>query len=389
MGSQDLPVFEPLPTQQPVDILFVAGEHSGDEHAARLLQKCRQSRPELHVAAIGGTQLKNAGAHLLFNPLENAVVGLVEVFKHFDYLSSLFKQTSAWIAQHQPKVVCFVDYPGFNLRLASRLFKSGIAKKAGGTVSLVYYISPQIWAWKAKRRFAMERHLDGLGVIFPFELEAYADTSLPVTFVGHPFVDKDYEIPVSHDPTADLLLLPGSRRTPISRIFPVMVETFYKVKAELPELKAQVMYPTEEIRNQLSDLITQRGDASDFELIPNSESFRARAVLTSSGTISLVCALAGIPGILVYRTNPITYAMAKWLVKIPRIGIANIILERSIHPEYLQAAMRPDSMANELIMQLKDPDCLQRTRELSRELTEKLASPDPQTSARWLLSFLG
>ncbi len=388
MAANNLPVFQDLPQGYKADVLFIAGEHSGDEHAARLLKKSLRERPDLKAVAIGGENLEKAGAQLLYNPLESAVVGFVEVIKHFDYLKALMNQTFRWIEEHRPAVVCFVDYPGFNLRIAKRLFQNGISHKAGGNVKLAYYISPQIWAWKAKRRFTMEKHLDGLGVIFPFELDSYKDTQLPAEFVGHPFVDPDYQLPVSHNVSGKLLLLPGSRKTPISRIFPVMLKTFYLVKKKLPDVQAQVMYPTAKIKKQLETIIEQHGDCDDFELIPNSESFEARAVLTSSGTISLVCALAAIPGILMYRTNELTYWMAMVLVKIRTIGIANIILGKSIHQEYLQSTMLPQPMASEVLRQLEDPTAIEKTRILSVELRHKLAGDDPQKSAKWLLSFL-
>jgi len=388
MTESKLPVFEPLTGNKPVDVLFIAGEHSGDEHAARLLRKCLRENPDLEVAAIGGENLRQSGAHLLYNPLESAVVGFVEVLRHLDYLKALMDLTYEWIAENRPKVVCFVDYPGFNLRIAKRLFQNGISHKAGGNVKLAYYISPQIWAWKAKRRFTMEKQLDGLGVIFPFEVESYQDTQLPVEFVGHPFVDPDYQLPVSLDPAGNILLLPGSRKTPISRIFPVMMKTFYRVKEKIPGLKADVMYPTPTIRRQLEQLVAQHGNPEDIHLIPNSETFSARAVMTSSGTISLVCALAAIPGILMYRTNTLTYQMALFLVKIRTIGIANIILGKFIHPEYLQSAMKPEEMAADMIRQLEDSNAIDRTRQLSDELKTRLASDDPQKSAKWLLGFL-
>lgn len=388
MAKTSLPQFSEIAEPGEIDVLFIAGEHSGDEHAARLLKKCQKVQPDLRVAAIGGSNLEKAGALLLYNPLESAVVGFVEVLKHLGYLRALMDLTFEWISTYRPKVVCFVDYPGFNLRIADRLFKNGVSQKAGGTVKLAYYISPQIWAWKAKRRFTMEKQLDGLGVIFPFELEAYQDTNLPVEFVGHPFVDPDYELPVSHENDGELLLLPGSRKTPISRIFPVMVDTFYRIRESVPGLRAKVMFPTEKIRDQLTSIIEAHGDIKDFELIPNSESFKARGVLTSSGTISLVCALAAIPGILMYRTNTLTYVMAKVLVKIRTIGIANIILEKSIHKEYLQSAMNPKTMAREMVRQLQDSHAIEQTRNLSNELCEKLASDDPLRAANWLLGFL-
>jgi lipid-A-disaccharide synthase len=372
-----------------VDLLIIAGEHSGDEHAADLLKQVLEQRPNLKVAAIGGEELERAGAHLLFNPLENAVVGLVEVIKHFDYLRALFDGTLDWIERYRPRVVCFVDYPGFNLRIAKRLFNRGISSKAGGNVRLIYYISPQIWAWKSKRRFAMAKHLDSLGTIFPFEVACYDDTELPVQFVGHPFVAEDRELTVSYDPHGKILLLPGSRTAVVGRIFPVLVETFYRLRKSSPELEAMVMYPTEKIRKQLEAIVVdQGGSLDDFEMLPNSDRFSARAVITNSGTISLVCALAAIPGLLVYKTNSLTYLMAKFLVKIRSIGIANIILDEFIYPEYLQGDMRADILEEKLSKMIHDSSEITRVRDQSARLHERLKVHTAQNARQWVFQQL-
>lgn len=378
------PSFVPPETDKPIDIFFIAGEHSGDEHAARLLTKLKGRDQNLNVAAIGGNNLAEAGAHLLYNPLENAVVGFIEVIKHFDYLKALFHTTLDWIAFHQPKVVCFVDYPGFNLRLAKQLFERGISEKGGGKVRLAYYISPQIWAWKSHRRFAMEKHLNTLGVIFPFEIDSYKDTNLPVEFVGHPFIEEDYKSPIQHDPNGRLLLLPGSRSTPISRIFPVMLDTFKILRQKRNDLRAVVMFPTPKIRGLLYDYVNAQGLTQEVDLVPNTEHISVKGVLTSSGTISLVCALAGVPGAIVYRTHTLTYWMAKILVKIRVIGIANIVLNRFIHPEFLQNQMKPSALATEIENQLDDPSRIAQIKTDINELRDKLTATDPMKSAIWI-----
>ena len=378
------PSFVPPETDKPIDILFIAGEHSGDEHAARLLTKLKGRDQNLNVAAIGGNNLAEAGAHLLYNPLENAVVGFIEVIKHFNYLKALFHTTLDWIAFHQPKVVCFVDYPGFNLRLAKQLFERGISEKGGGKVRLAYYISPQIWAWKSHRRFAMEKHLNTLGVIFPFEIDSYKDTNLPVEFVGHPFIEEDYESPIQHDPNGRLLLLPGSRSTPISRIFPVMLDTFKILRQKRDDLRAVVMFPTPKIRELLYDYVNEQGLTQEVDLVPNTEHISVKGVLTSSGPISLVCALAGVPGAIVYRTHTLTYWMAKILVKIRVIGIANIVLNRFIHPEFLQSQMKPSALATEIENQLDDPSRIAQIKTDINELRDKLTATDPMKSAMWI-----
>lgn len=151
-----------------------------------------------------------------------SVVGLVEVLKNYGFFKKLSEAVVDWIGKYRPKAVCFVDYPGFNLHIASILKRRGISQKGGGDVRLLYYISPQIWAWKASRRFKMAELLDSLAVIFPFETKCYADTNLDTHFVGHPFLSDSYQPPVVYDTDGEILLLSGSREIAVSRIFPVM-----------------------------------------------------------------------------------------------------------------------------------------------------------------------
>src|SRR3954465_11858935 len=225
-SSPTLPFRLPPPTAGRVDVLIVAGEHSGDEHAARMVRELRGKQPAVTVAALGGPQLAGAGAQLLHDMTATSVVGLVEVLKNYSFFKALFNETLRWIEAHRPSGVCFVDYPGLNLRLAAALRERGLSVKGGGKIKTLFYISPQIWAWKAKRRFTMARDLDALAVIFPFEVKSYADTSLPVEFVGHPFVAPGHLPPVRYDPPGPVLLLPGSRKQAVGRIFPVLREGF-------------------------------------------------------------------------------------------------------------------------------------------------------------------
>jgi lipid-A-disaccharide synthase len=186
-----LPFSLPPPAGGRVDLLVVAGEHSGDEHAARMVRELLAKQPALNVCALGGPRLAAAGAQLLHDLTGSSVVGLVEVLKNLRFFQRLFGATLAWIERHRPHAVCFVDYPGFNLRLARALHARGLTRTVRGNIRALYYISPQIWAWKAGRRFEMAEHLDAMAVIFPFEVKSYADTVLPVEFVGHPFAAGD------------------------------------------------------------------------------------------------------------------------------------------------------------------------------------------------------
>ena len=179
---------EPFPSTEieEVDLLIVAGEASGDEHASLLAKDLLEREPGLSIAALGGPGLEAQGASLLFNLVDHSVVGIFEVLKNYGFFKSLFRQTLDWIEEKRPKAVLLVDYPGFNLRLATALKQKGLSVKGGGTIKVLQYVSPQLWAWKPKRRFLMEKVLDGLAVLFPFELDCYRDVDLPVSFVGIP-----------------------------------------------------------------------------------------------------------------------------------------------------------------------------------------------------------
>lgn len=369
------------------DLLIIAGEHSGDEHAAQLIADVRLSHPDLKIACLGGSKLAAEGAQLLYDLTAVSIVGFVEVMRHYSFFKRLFDQTLNWIERYQPKHICLVDYPGFNLRIAEQMFKRGLSAKGGGGIAISYYIGPQIWAWKAKRRFAMARTLDRLGVIFPFEVECFADTELPVEFVGHPFVHPKYELPLCYDASAPVLLLPGSRIAAVSRIFPVLLDGFRLARKSKTDLKARVIYPSQKICDVLDKVLEDYGDLKgSIELVDNDGGvLSASAVLMSSGTMSLACALSGIPGAIVYRLNPISYLLGRLLVKIPYIGIANLLLNRPLHPEFIQGAARPDRLAKQILSALEDPQAAESAAVGALELSELLGAESRASAPEWLM----
>lgn len=365
-----------------VDLLIVAGEHSGDEHAARVVRELREKNPALTIAALGGPQLAAAGAQLLHDMTASSVVGIVEVLKNYSFFKALFAETLRWIAEHRPRAVCFVDYPGMNLRLAAALRERRLSRKGGGAIKTLYYISPQIWAWKAKRRFSMARDLDAMAVIFPFEPACYADTSLSVEFVGHPFVAGDYRTPVRYDSGGPVLLLPGSRKQAVGRIFPVLLAGF----RAYGQREAIVLYPSAEILEVLRTF----NPPTNVQLVHVSETdvrreaIRASAVLTSSGTMSMHCALAAIPGAIAYRANPMTYILGRMLVRVEYLGIANLLLGELMYPEYIQNAATPAALAKELRMAVEEPVRQAKTAEQAKRLRALLTVPAKGTAADWM-----
>ncbi|MDE3084135.1 MAG: lipid-A-disaccharide synthase [Verrucomicrobiota bacterium] len=382
-----LPFRFAAPEKGAADLLIIAGEHSGDQHAAAMVQEALAQKPDLRVAALGGPELAAAGAQLLYDLTASSVVGFFEVLKNYSLFRALFHETVRWIGEHRPKAVCFVDYPGFNLRLAAELHERRLSRKGGGAIKTLYYISPQIWAWKPRRRFTMARHLDALAVIFPFEVRSYADAALPVEFVGHPFVAENYQAPVHYDSGGPILLLPGSRRQAVARIFPKMLAGF----RALNRGEAVVIYPSEDVAGVLRaarppdnvNLLAMGGVPGGRALL--SKPVAAAAVLTSSGTMSMHCALAAIPGAIVYRANILTYFLGRQLVKVPYLGIANLLLGEPMYPEFIQGAATPGNLSRELAQCLRDPARREKTAEQAARLREVLQQPAAGTAANWLL----
>ncbi len=378
-----LPYRLPAPVEGRVDLLVVAAEHSGDQHAARMVRGVLAAEPEWRVCALGGPALSAAGAQLLEDLTAQSTMGFA-VFGRLSYYRTLIAEVVRWIGEHRPRAVCFVDSSGLNLRIAKGLFEEGFTAKAGGHTKALYYISPQIWASRAKRRFVMAQHLDGLASIFPFEREVYADTDLPVEFVGHPFMAADYAPPVRFDPAGPVLLLPGSRKGVVKRLYPVMLEAFARLGGEHG---AVTLYPSVE----MLDTLRAANPPETVRLMANAESgeaIGASAVLTTSGTMSMHCALAGIPGAVAYKTDPLTYWLGRMIVKVERLGIANLILKEEMYPEYIQGAATAEALARELRMALEDGARRKRTAALATTLRGMLGADSRRNAAEWMLAQL-
>lgn len=381
--TPQLPFRLAAPSGGRVDLLVVAAEHSGDQHAGRMVSGLIENRPGIKVAALGGRALEAAGAQLLEDLTTQSTMGFA-VLGRLSFYRTLIAEVVRWVGEHRPRAICFVDSSGLNLRIARQLFERGFSAKAGGPTRALYYISPQIWASRAKRRFEMARHLDGLAAIFPFEPEVYADTDLPVEFVGHPFVAPAYAAPVSYDPDGPVLLLPGSRRGLVARLFPLMLQTYTRLRSDRG---AVVLYPSEEIREQLQGYAPPSGvrliDPSSAEGVVG-----ASAVLTTSGTMSMHCALAGIPGVVTYKADWLTYWLGRMLVKVEYLGIANLLLKEVMYPEYIQGAATAEVLAGEISLCMQDEARIVRTREQAELLRNLLRQSSGRSVVNWMAAEL-
>lgn len=332
-------------------VLVIAGEVSGDMHAAGLVRAARARRPDLQFFGIGGDRLRSAGMEIVVDAREMAVLGLWEVLRRYRFLKGVFDRMVALALERRPDAVLLVDYPGFNLRFAAAMKKAGIR--------VIYYVCPQVWAWHRSRIGKMAKLIDRLLVIFPFEVEVFAGTGLRVDFVGHPLVDETREalarplapLPWPGDPR--VALMPGSRRQEIERILPLQCAAAVEIERRLPGCGFIVAAPSPEVERLVqARLATIRARPTRLAVLTGAtrEVLRqARAAMVKSGTSTLEAALMGCPMIVTYRTAALTYEIGRRLVRVPHLGMVNLIAGRELCREFIQDAAQPGPMADALL----------------------------------------
>ena len=359
-------------------LLVIAGEDSGDMHAADVVHALKQLRPELSIWGIGGERLRAEGVELLHDTREMDVLGIVEVLKRYLFFKRTFNEVLTEVDKRQPDAALLVDYPGFNLRLAKELKKRG--------VKVLYYVCPQVWAWNRGRIPKMARIIDRLMVIFPFEVDVFKDVDLRVDFVGHPMVDELREFrrkapePLPWKGKQKIALLPGSRRQEISYILPCLLETAGLLAQSHPDCSFIIPVPPR--RLALVESVVRQTKAVQQNLVVIAGQARevlkqADAALVASGTATLESALLGCPTVLVYRGSFLNYLFARALIRIPWLGIANIISSEEIMPERLQQAMRPGILVTTLEPLLTDTPIRATMLERFQVLEKQLGTGSP------------
>ncbi|MDD2308830.1 MAG: lipid-A-disaccharide synthase [Desulfuromonadaceae bacterium] len=354
--------------------MIVAGEASGDLYGADLVQKALLINPELHFFGIGGSRMREAGVETLVDSADMAVMGLVEVFKHFGVISSAFLKLRNILRQNPPELLILIDYPGFNIRLAKT------AKKAG--VKVLYYISPKVWAWKAGRIKSIAAAVSRMAVIFPFELPLYEKEGVPVTFVGHPMLDlvnvtmsrDEAAASFGLDPSRKIIgLFPGSRRSEIERILPAIIAAAELLQKRFPDI--QFVLPLASTLNvdDILPVLKRSGITAIITRQRTHDLIRAcDAIISVSGTVTLEIALIGTPMVIIYKLAPLTYQVARRVVKIKHIGLCNIVAGRSIVKELIQEQANPEAIAAEITTIVTDSAyCTTMTAELAT-IREKL-----------------
>jgi len=325
------------------EILFVAGETSGDLHAAGVARELRARAAPFHLVGIGGDGMRDAGVELLEHVEQLAVMGFVEVLRHVPKHWALLRSLRQRIRSGNTALVVLIDYPGFNMKVA--------AEASAADVPVLYYITPQVWAWGAGRLAELAKTVTRAAVILPFEEKLLRDHGVATTFVGHPLLDRVEHLPTRAEARRQLgvpndasllALFPGSRAQEIGRHLEPFVATARELEQRRPGLRVVVSAAPH----------VKLDERSCPYPIVRSASFTvlraAYAAMCKSGTTTLEAAVAGCPLVVAYRTNAVTYAAARRLVKIPHIGLVNVVAGHQLAPEFVQNALRPNAVADAL-----------------------------------------
>jgi lipid-A-disaccharide synthase len=373
-------------------IFLVAGEASGDLHGSSLLGAIRELCPEASFLGAGGPLLREAGQKQLVDLTSCAVVGLWEVIRHYPLLRKIFYQLLEAACREKPDLIVLIDYPGFNLRYAQAL------RRLLPDANIAYYISPQLWAWRPGRARLMERVLDLLLVIFPFEEEWFRRRAprLPVAWVGHPFVDRYRDFRRTESTEKDLprlALLPGSRDQEIRRHLPLLLQAASCMAKEKDKLRFLWIAP-DAARQQTGQRVIKKFGRLSFSLEKETGELKGwlaqcDLALVASGSASLECAFAGVPQLVFYQVHPLTYLAGKALVRVPYVSMVNLIAGRAVVPEFLQKEARPEILAAQALGLLEDQRRCEEMRRGMRRVVERLGPPGAsRRAARWLLALL-
>lgn len=323
-------------------LCVVTGEASGDLHAAHVVAELRKLDPALEVFGMGGSMLAGQGMRIVEGIEQMGIVGLFNVIKQLPMVKRVFDRLVRTIARERPDAVVLVDYPDFNLRLAQKCRSMGIR--------VIYFISPQVWAWRQRRVHQIARDVDHMLVLFPFEEDFYRKYDVPVTYVGHPLVDQLSSMYVEqrepHNPL-QLALLPGSRTTEVRSLLRIMVDATLKLR-ESRAAEATIIRANTIPRELIAEILGS--DAAGFRIVEH-DGRRAIAAadlcFASSGTATLEAAILGTPPIVMYRLSALTHLAAKWLVRIPHFSLVNIVAGKRIVPELLQSAVTAEQVVRE------------------------------------------
>jgi lipid-A-disaccharide synthase len=372
-------------------VMILAGEASGDAHAAEFVEALKHEQPGLQLSGMGGKAMKNAGVDVFFDSSIIAVVGLVEVLRHWGDIKRAMGIVKQQLDKARPDLLILVDYPEFNLKMARHARELGI--------KVLFYISPQVWAWRPKRIHKIGSLIDHMAVIFKFEKQYYENAGIPVSFVGHPLVDKVKAGIDAQKVRADLGisahekvvgLFPGSRHSEISRLLPLMFATARRMQAREQELK--FLLP---VASSLDfDEISERSKNSGLDIIVTQDEIYdvipcCDVVATCSGTVTLEIALLNVPMCILNKVSWLSYLVMSRLITIPYIGLPNIVADKAVVKEFLQQNANPDTVSRELFELLENQTYRDQVKQGLEQVRENLGAGDgARTMAKLVLSLL-
>jgi len=357
------------------NLMIIAGEISGDLHGASLIKKLKKLDPEINIFGIGGDKMQEAGMQLSYHINRMAFLGFAEVIRHIPFIKKVQKELLDLIKTENINTVVLIDYPGFNLSIAKKLKVLN--------VRIIYYISPQIWAWGGRRINKIKKLVNKMLVVFPFEEKLYSDHNINVEFVGHPLLERlrDYGF-LSKEKLFEkyslnknkeiLLILPGSREQEVKHIFPEVIKAAVKLAEEfnLQVVTACSSNIEKNIFNELTDIKDVKVIKDDtYNLLKNS-----KFGIVKSGTSTLEAGLFQLPMVIVYKTSRPTYWIGKALVKVDHIGMANIISGERVVPELIQDQVSEEMIYKECKRILSDKDLYETIKNKFGLIKERLGA---------------
>ena len=362
-----------MPTLQRV--LMVAGEASGDLHGAGVVRAIRARRPGAEIYGIGGDRMRGEGMDLTFHCADLSFMGFFEVVRNLPTVLRVERKLTALLEERRPDVVVLIDYPGFNLRFARKAHRRRIP--------VLYYISPQVWAWNPGRVTTMKAVVDRMKVVFPFEVDIYRNAGVDVEFVGHPLVEhigatmtrEAFFGRFGLDRGRKVLgILPGSRLQELERILPTLAGAAERLRAEVNVQPVLAVAPNLGVEAVRKFLPRETGitliEHATYDLMQHAD-----AVVVTSGTATLETGWFGTPMVIVYRTSPVSYMIGRMLVDLPYIGLVNIVAGKKIVPELLQSEMTVDRIVGAVRPYLDDPAKAEAVRRELAVIRSRLGAP--------------
>jgi len=366
-------------------IYFVAGEVSADNHGAALIRSLRALDPEFKFIGRGGPQMQEVAGVQFKNWVgDAAVLGLWEVLRKYGYFREQFRQTLNEIHESEADAVVLIDYPGFNLRLARALRRQSQRHK------IIYYISPQVWAWNRGRIKKMARFIDLVLCIFPFEIDLYAASGLRAVFVGHPMIERLQRQKIDTQRDANLIgLFPGSRSREVRKIFPVMMEAAHQLLQLNSTLRFEVAAASEELAREMNEQLPDRHSIAIIVGETAAIMQRAFVGIVASGSATLEAAYFRMPFVLIYKVAWPTYVAARLVVDVNFLGMPNLLAGKEVVPEFIQHEAKPDAIVKAVRLLMEDSPARDRMISDFDLVVNKLGGPGAsERAARAILEEL-